>query len=380
MDSENILIFRLGSLGDTVAALPCFHLVARAFPRAELWVCTNFPVSHKAPPLGTVLDGSGLIRGYLEYPVGSRGIRDVLALRRRIMQLRPRALIYLPGLRNRLRTWRDALFFKACGIKQLIGVTYRRDERQNLWLSDQHRYENEAERLARCLNSLGDARLNEPASWDLRLTLNERERARQILAAWPAPRHFIACAVGGKSEVQDWGRDNWLSLIGHLGSRWPDYGLLLIGATDEFDRASELCRRWPGPRLNLCGTLTPRESAAVMSSATLFLGHDSGPMHLAAAVGVSCVAVFCAHDKPGVWFPWGSGNRVIYHQTECFGCGLTVCTKYAKKCISSITVEEVSSAATELLASAATLRAEQAEPATARPLKLYSAAIGTYRR
>ncbi len=296
------------------------------------------------------------------------------------MQLRPRALIYLPGLRNRLRTWRDVLFFKACGIKQLIGVTYRRDQRQNLWLSDKRRYETEAERLARCLTSLGDARLNEPASWDLRLTWNEHERARQILAAWPAPPHFIVCAVGGKSEVQEWGRDNWLRLIGHLGSRWPDYGLLLIGATDEFDRSDELCRQWPGPRLNLCGALTPRESAAVMSSATLFLGHDSGPMHLAAAVGVPCVAVFCARAKPGVWFPWGNRNKVIYHQTECFGCGLSVCTAYAKKCITSITVEEVLSAATELLASAVTFRTENAEQATARSLDQYSAPMGTYRR
>jgi len=48
---ERVLIYRLGSLGDTVAALPCFHLIERAFPDAERLVLTNVPVSTKAAPL-----------------------------------------------------------------------------------------------------------------------------------------------------------------------------------------------------------------------------------------------------------------------------------------------------------------------------------------
>ncbi len=380
MESEKILIFRLGSLGDTVAALPCFHLVARAFPREERWVCTNFPKSRKAPPLGTVLDGSGLVHGYIEYPVGLPKIGEILALRRRIMQLHPRALIYLPGPRNLRGTWRDVLFFKACGIKKLIGVTHRRDQRINRWLPDEHRYESETERLARCVKALGDAMLYQPASWDLRLNEHERERARQLLAAWPAPKHYFACSIGGKSDVQDWGRPNWLRLISRLGARWRDYGLILIGAKEEFERSEELGRHWPGPWVNFCGMVTPRESAATMRGAAMFLGHDSGPLHLAAAVGLPCVAVFCAHDKPGVWFPWGSRLKVIYHQTDCFGCELQVCSKYAKKCISSITVEEVLSAINELLAYPTTRNIEKSREGDARPPGQYYPPIGNFRR
>ena len=47
--TERILIYRLGSLGDTVVALPCFHLIARKFPHAERVLLTNFPVHAKAP-------------------------------------------------------------------------------------------------------------------------------------------------------------------------------------------------------------------------------------------------------------------------------------------------------------------------------------------
>ncbi len=86
-----------------------------------------------------------------------------------------------------------------------------------------------------------------------------------------------------------------------------------------------------------------------MELATLFVGHDSGPMHLAAAIGLPCVAIFSAHNKPGPWFPFGEGHRVIYHKVECYDCGLEKCERYAKKCIASITVDEVLEAATELL-------------------------------
>jgi ADP-heptose:LPS heptosyltransferase len=68
-------------------------------------------------------------------------------------------------------------------------------------------------------------------------------------------------------------------------------------------------------------------------------------MHLAASVGTSCVAIFSARNRPGIWFPFGSAHQLIYHQTECFGCNLEVCTIEKKKCISSISIDEVIAAA-----------------------------------
>ncbi len=93
--------------------------------------------------------------------------------------------------------------------------------------------------------------------------------------------------------------------------------------------------------MNVCGELTPRESAAVFARARVYLGHDSGPMHLAAAVGTTCVAVFSARGKPRRWFPYGRGHRVVYHRVSCWGCGLTTCVVEGKRCILSIGVGEV---------------------------------------
>ena len=54
---KTVLIFRLGSLGDTVVALPCFHKIAKSFPEARRIVLTNVPVASNAAPLLQVLDG-----------------------------------------------------------------------------------------------------------------------------------------------------------------------------------------------------------------------------------------------------------------------------------------------------------------------------------
>ena len=232
----------------------------------------------------------------------------------------------------------------------MVGVPYSRGLRENRWLADKQLYENEASRLSRCLSSLGETYLNEPASWDLRLTDSEMLVADSLLESWPASKSFIAVSVGTKMQAKDWGVENWRILLGRLQSMLPQHGIVLLGSAEE-SAASELASaNWTGPRLNLCGRCTPRESAALLRRASFFVGHDSGPMHLASAVGISTVAIFAARERPGVWFPNGDKHLVLYHLTPCSGCHLTVCVKNRKLCISSITVDEVLGAAAKIIA------------------------------
>ena len=67
-----ILIYRLGSLGDTVIALPCFRLIRSRHPTAEITVLTNLPVSGKAAAIEAVLENTGLVDRFIPYPVGLR--------------------------------------------------------------------------------------------------------------------------------------------------------------------------------------------------------------------------------------------------------------------------------------------------------------------
>ena len=92
---KKVLIYRLGSLGDTTVALPCFHLIERAFPQAERVLLTNFPVHAKAPAAAAVLGSSGLVQGYMRYTAGTRNIVELLRLGWRIRRFRPDVLVYL---------------------------------------------------------------------------------------------------------------------------------------------------------------------------------------------------------------------------------------------------------------------------------------------
>jgi ADP-heptose:LPS heptosyltransferase len=158
-------------------------------------------------------------------------------------------------------------------------------------------------------------------------------------------RLLIAVSVGTKVQSKDWGRENWRALLGRVAGAYPGYALALCGAPEESEASEFAAEGWRqaggGPVVNLCGQLTPRQSAAAFARARVFIGHDSGPMHLAAAVQTPCVAIFAARNKPRVWFPYGRQHRVIYHQTECWGCGLETCVVERKRCLTSITVEEV---------------------------------------
>ncbi|HZY62662.1 MAG TPA: glycosyltransferase family 9 protein [Edaphobacter sp.] len=305
---------------------------------------TNFPVNVKAPPAAAILDNSGLVHNYFRYSTGTRSLRELLTLWWQLFRWRPETLVYIGGARGVKSARRDATFFRLCGIRRLIGVPVTEDMQRNRWQEPEQALEPEGARLARNLAELGDARLDDPQSWDLRLTDEEHARAIEVLH--PAgERPILAVSVGTKVQAKDWGRENWRALLAQLAVRYPGYALTLSGSPQESEASEFAAEGWRSasadPVINLCGRLTPRESAAVFARARLFVGHDSGPMHLAAVVQTPCVAIFAARNRPRVWFPYGKIHRVLYHRTDCWGCGLETCIAERKKCITSITVEEV---------------------------------------
>jgi ADP-heptose:LPS heptosyltransferase len=154
--------------------------------------------------------------------------------------------------------------------------------------------------------------------------------------------------MGTKLQANDWGLENWYALLAQLAERYPEHGLVITGAAPEAPAAEHVLAAWRShsmhPAINFCGVLSIRQSAAVYAHSSVFIGHDSGPMHLASAAGTPCVAIFGARNPPGIWFPQGAQHRILYHRVNCMGCGLEVCTVEQKKCILSISVGEVLSA------------------------------------
>jgi ADP-heptose:LPS heptosyltransferase len=331
----SVVIYRLGSLGDTIVALPCFHRIAQSFPDAERILLTNVPVSTKAAPVEAVLKGSGLVHRVLAYPLSLRSPRALLGLRTQLRDTGADTLVYLAEKRGLLIAWRDWLFFRACGFRRIVGAPLTPDLQDNRVDGVTGELEPERERLARTLASLGAIDLDSTVSWDLKL--NEEEEAAGLSAVAPfAGRPFLAINMGGKVADKDWRIPNWQKALQALGRSFPGVGLLVVGAAEDSERARAVIAHWPGVGIDRCGKLSVRETAAALQHAAAFIGHDSGPLHLAAVRGVRCVGLFGSYNRPRQWHPHGTGHRII-HRMEG---------------VSAITVAEVIAAASDILGEA----------------------------
>jgi ADP-heptose:LPS heptosyltransferase len=330
-----------------VIALPCFHLIARVYPNAERRLLTNFPVHSKAPAAAAVLGDSGLVHGYMRYTMATRRIGELLRLAWKIRRFSPDVLIYLLEARPIKNVYRDRLFFRLAGVRRVLGLPGE-EELKARFDPATGLYESEALRLARVIAELGDAHPEEIANWDLRLNAAEREAATRALPGL-AGKKLIVCGPGTKMQAKDWGQDNWRALLSLLSVRYPHHGLVLVGSREEAQIGDHAAQGWTGPKVNLCGMLTPRETTAVLEYAAVFLGPDSGPMHLAASVGVPCVIAFSAAGLPGAWFPAGQQHQIVYHQTSCYGCQLETCIVEARRCLTSIRVAEMAEAVARVL-------------------------------
>jgi heptosyltransferase III len=314
---RRVLVFRLGSIGDFLISLPCFHLVRNRFPLDEIALLTNIPASNRAAPAEAILEGTGLVDRYVKYQ-GGRDLRQLAGLRSEIRALAPHILIYLAEPRGMLSIYRDYLFFRWCGIDRIVGLPMMpRSLAPRPPAPGTTLWESEARRLGRQIASLGGINFDLAENWDLHLSPEERAEARRLLSSLGdvmtmrgGHKRVVGLSIGTKQKVNDWGDESWRAVLNQLGSL--DFALILLGGMEDRERSQRLAEGWAGPSLNLCGLISPRTSAAVLQRIDLLLCHDSGPMHLASAVGTRCVAVFSRRNPPGLWFPFGPDHDVLY--------------------------------------------------------------------
>lgn len=346
---KSILVYRLGSLGDSIIALPAFHAIRRAFPHARITLLTNKPVASKAAPVEAVLGKGYFFNEVLDYPVGTRNPLVLLSLVFKLRGLRLDGVFNLAEFRSCRATLRDRTFFRLSGAKHFFGFDLGVEDRLALPNSMTGEVEWEAARIARRVEPIARADLAQPEFWDLRLADQEISEARKLLSPLASRDKILAFSTGTKVQAKHWGVENWIELSSRLSKRLPGWTALFLGSSEELSESAACAEAWSGPSLNLCGSCTPRVSAAVLRHCQAFIGHDSGPMHLAACVGTPCLAIFSARNLPRQWFPRGDFNEIIYNKTDCAGCGLEFCSLQKKKCLSGISVDQVELVAESLL-------------------------------
>jgi ADP-heptose:LPS heptosyltransferase len=184
----------------------------------------------------------------------------------------------------------------------------------------------------------------------------ERAEARRLLAeAGALARPLIGIHASGGRPIKQWPIERWAAVGARLQE---DFGASVVLTGSEADRPlSERLRRALRHAVDLAGRLSMRQTMAVIAELDLFLSPDTGPMHLACAVGTPSVSVFGPSD-PARYFSGGhdpARHVAVRRELWCAPCNLIrrppeECAEgEAPECLRLVTVEEVHAHAARLL-------------------------------
>jgi ADP-heptose:LPS heptosyltransferase len=244
----------------------------------------------------------------------------------------------------------------ACIFRGVVGARRYQASRSAAWppVSDPAHVGHEGLRLLRIVNP--DATGDSLGAFRLAVPDTERAFGRDVLDRLGVRPDQLLVGVGpgsGRSSTR-WPAERFAAVGIALLEQFRNVVLLAIGGSDERRLCDQLCAAW-GPRAhNLAGRLSVFGSASVLSQCTTFIGNDSGPTHLAAMVGIPCVAIFSARNAPGQWEPLGQNHIVLEDRPECAGCMLDECVREAKKCLTGIQIGRVVREAVTLIQSRGT--------------------------
>lgn len=229
--------------------------------------------------------------------------------------------------------------------KRWIGVDDRRPPRVHpLIRTEFFPYEkarHEAEFLLGMLKPMGVVSEEEDAALSYEVTDAERNEAAAFLKAEGVreDRPLVLVAPGS-----GWNGKNWPAVrFGEVAARLTREGRVQVAWTGGTGEAGLFPASRQGHDFDWMGRLSLSLLAAVMERAALWVGNDSGPMHLAAAIGCPTVSLWGPTD-PRKWGPHGEIHRAIRKRERCPDCIYgyrQMCEKPNHDCMTAIDVDEV---------------------------------------
>ncbi|MGD0947115.1 MAG: glycosyltransferase family 9 protein [Candidatus Binatia bacterium] len=322
--ARRILIVLLGSIGDVTLALPLVNRLRRGYPQAHIiWAVEPLSapllVHHPAVDETLMFDRPHGVPAFLRFLRQVRAARADLTL----------------DLQRHLKS---GIVSRASNAPLRLGF-HRRNAREGNWLFNTHRLDPmphltpKLQQFLRFADWLGVEEV--PVTFELRVTDAEERRVQELLAGVPAP--FVAAIVGASWESKLWFPDRMAAVSDALTGR--GVGVVLLGgsADAQFARAVVAAARMPV--LNLTGRISLRHVIGILQRARAAFGPDTGPMHIAAAVGTPVISLWGA-TSPVRSAPWGSESRVITGTAVCSPCYRRHCP-IERLCMQSISVEAV---------------------------------------
>jgi heptosyltransferase-3 len=356
---QRILVYRPGQIGDTVVALPAMRAVRDHFSSAHVCLLTGRHPESNFISAVEVLPKEGLFDDCITYPTSIHGF-DPKALARMLPEIRRHrfdTLVYLaPRIRTPWQIRRDLISFRMAGIKKVIGNMGIQSLERSVNGGPLALVEHETDELLGRI-AVSGVPVPPKEKRTISLSLNAGESASGAL--WLKNRldvqvdasRLVAVGAGSKRSSSRWPEHNFAELgriiVGEL-----DLFPIVVGGVDDRELGERLISAW-GTGVNGAGELSVRQSAAVMAHCRLYVGNDTGTMHLAAASGIPCVAIFSSADWPGRWYPYGKGHTVFRSSVPCEGCRLDDCIEQDLICLRQIAVKDVIAAVRQTLADSA---------------------------
>lgn len=346
---QRILVIRLQHHGDVLLTTPMFAALKHTFPAAEVDAVVfaeTAPMVASNPHLTTVWPlprskdaGKGWAR--------LRKQSDLLA------QIRQREYDWVLHLNDH---WSGAWIARTCGAP--VRVSYALPKRDNfLWrhifplrlpcASRGHMVERNLDFLL----ELGLPLQGFDAKCSMAFNDTDLATAKRKLSGIGIEDNYILVQPTSRWFFKCWEDDRFAQTITELAQEGHRIVLTAAPAEREMALISRLKTLAPHPNIaSLAGQLTLPALAAAISKAKLFIGVDSAPMHMAAALDVPCVALFGASDVE-TWRPWS--DKAIVIKASDYGPLISpheVNTNTEERYLSNIPVQAVLDAARKLLA------------------------------
>jgi len=337
LENPRILIVKLSSLGDVIHALPTLEALRSLYPQGHItWlveeaqapVLAGHPALDEVWPLPRLRPGTD--RFWLD-------LRKNLRMARRAREQPFDLVIDLQGL------FKSAVWVALARSPRKLGYNRTR-ELSYLALTERLApYDPEAHAVWRYLNlarSLGAPaenprfRLGLPLSADLSHLL-PRETGQPLAILHP----------GARWPTKLWPAAHWARLADWL-ARDKGFRVVITGSSVDCGLAEEIVALTETPPLNLAGRTTLPELAAVLQKAHLAVTTDTGPMHLAAALGTPVAALF-GPTAPWRTGPFGEAHEVVRLELDCSPCFQRRCAE--PRCLLELPVSQVQEAVEKIL-------------------------------
>jgi lipopolysaccharide heptosyltransferase I len=301
--APRILISRLSAVGDCVLTLPLANAVRQAFPKAFIgWVTQGGPASllEGHPAIDQVIP---VKKGWLGSPADVAQLRRTLKSLEFDIALDPQSLT-----KSALAAWLS-------GAPRRIGLARPVGRELAPLLNNQTVAPNATHVVDRQLELLRPLGVEVgPGRFDLPLRPEARAFAQDFLCASHLQNGYAAINPGAGWDSRLWPPERFGQTARFLGEAYRLPSAVVWSGPREKEWAETIVARSAGHAVLAPATTLP-QLAALLRDARLFVGSDTGPMHIAAAVGTRCVSLH-GPTQPQVSGPYGPGHQTVqvYYQ------------------------------------------------------------------